>query len=94
MSDAENAQRNKELEADIKKLYPKIGYIKVNGVYQGSKEPSFLIYALGVDLLTTIRELGYQYEQDSVVYSISNSSEAWLYFTNALKSAFFEKKEG
>lgn len=37
MSDAENAQRNKEWEADIKKLYPKIGYIKVNGVYQGSK---------------------------------------------------------
>ncbi|EJB84293.1 hypothetical protein [Helicobacter pylori] len=69
------------MEADIKKLYPKIGYIKVNGVYQGSKEPSFLIYALGVDLLTTIRELGYQYEQDSVVYSTSNSSEAWLYFT-------------
>ncbi|GAA8171754.1 hypothetical protein UBN96_09320 [Helicobacter pylori] len=81
MSDAENTQRNKELEADIKKLYPKIGYIKVNGVYQGSKEPSLLIYALGVDLLTTIRELGYQYEQDSVVYSTSNSSEAWLYFT-------------
>ncbi|EMG92877.1 hypothetical protein HMPREF1403_00097 [Helicobacter pylori GAM201Ai] len=51
MSDAENIQRNKELEADIKKLYPKIGYIKVNGVYQGSKEPSFLIYALGADLL-------------------------------------------
>ncbi|WP_276146289.1 hypothetical protein [Helicobacter pylori] len=44
--------------------------------------------------MTTIRELGYQYEQDSVVYSISNRSEAWLYFTNALKSAFFEKKEG
>ncbi|RVY64188.1 hypothetical protein [Helicobacter pylori] len=59
MSDTENAQRNKELEADIKKLYPKIGYIKVNGVYQGSKDSSFLIYALGVDLLTTIRELGY-----------------------------------
>ncbi len=37
MSDAENTQRNKELEADIKKLYPTIGYIKVNGVYQGSK---------------------------------------------------------
>ncbi|EMG99729.1 hypothetical protein C2R77_05925 [Helicobacter pylori] len=51
MSDAENIQRNKELKADIKKLYPKIGYIKVNGVYQGSKEPSFLIYALGADLL-------------------------------------------
>ncbi|MCQ2836052.1 hypothetical protein JT189_06300 [Helicobacter pylori] len=43
--------------------------------------------------MTTIRELGYQYEQDSVVYSISNSSEAWLYFTNPLKSTFFEKKE-
>ncbi|WP_164872258.1 hypothetical protein [Helicobacter pylori] len=42
----------------ILKNYPKIGYIKANGVYQGSKEPSFLIYALGVDLLTTIRELG------------------------------------
>ncbi|GAA7666633.1 hypothetical protein ckin74_14690 [Helicobacter pylori] len=81
MSDAENIQRNKELEADIKKLYPTIGYIKANGVYQGSKEPSFLIYALGADLLTIIRELGYQYEQDSVVYSTSNSSEAWLYFT-------------
>ncbi|WP_241884964.1 hypothetical protein [Helicobacter pylori] len=81
------------MEADIKKLYPKIGYIKVNGVYQGSKEPSFLIYALGVDLLTTIRELGYQYEQNSVVHSTSNSSEAWLYFTTPLKSAFFEKKE-
>ncbi|WP_217583060.1 DUF3293 domain-containing protein [Helicobacter pylori] len=94
MSDAENTQRNKELEADIKKLYPKIGYIKVNGVYQGSKEPSFLIYALGVDLLTIVRELGYKYEQDSVVYSIGHSSEAWLYFTNPLKSAFFEKKEG
>lgn len=37
MSDAENTQRNKEWEADIKKLYPKIGYIKVDGVYQGSK---------------------------------------------------------
>ncbi|MCQ2913088.1 hypothetical protein JT104_05605 [Helicobacter pylori] len=44
--------------------------------------------------MITIRELGYQYEQDSVVYSISNSSEAWLYFTTPLKSAFFEKKEG
>ncbi|MCQ2907049.1 hypothetical protein JT124_04890 [Helicobacter pylori] len=29
-----------------------------------------------------------------MVYSISNSSEAWLYFTTPLKSAFFEKKEG
>ncbi|GAA8270520.1 hypothetical protein HpDR2_01700 [Helicobacter pylori] len=47
-----------------------------------------------MDLLTTIRELGYQYEQDSVVYSISNISEAWLYFTTPLKFAFFEKKEG
>ncbi len=46
MSDAENIQRNKELKAGIKKLYPKIGYIKVNGVYLGGKEPSFLIYAL------------------------------------------------
>ncbi|WP_240729596.1 hypothetical protein [Helicobacter pylori] len=70
-------------EKRILKSYPKIGYIKVNGVYQGSKEPSFLIYVLGVDLLTTIRELGYQYEQDSVVV-----------FHYPLKSAFFEKKEG
>ncbi len=64
MSDAESIQRNKELKADIKKLYPKIGYIKVNGVYLGGKEPSFLIYALQEDavLLTTIRELGYEYE--------------------------------
>ncbi|MFP6152545.1 hypothetical protein ACLGBA_07155 [Helicobacter pylori] len=68
-------------EKRILKSYPKIGYIKVNGVYQGSKELSFLIYALGADLLTIIRELGYQYEQNSVVYSTSNSSEAWLYFT-------------
>ncbi|WP_164859587.1 hypothetical protein [Helicobacter pylori] len=44
--------------------------------------------------MTIIRELGYQYEQDSVVHSISNSSEAWLYFTTPfLKSTFFEKKE-
>ncbi|MFP6003643.1 hypothetical protein ACLF8N_06120 [Helicobacter pylori] len=35
--------------------------------------------------MTTIRELGYQYEQDSVVYSTSNSSEAWLYFTTLFK---------
>ncbi|MCQ2898476.1 hypothetical protein JT143_05515 [Helicobacter pylori] len=41
--------------------------------------------------MTIIRELGYQYEQNSVVYSTSNSSEAWLYFTTPLKSAFFEK---
>ncbi|EMH25280.1 hypothetical protein HMPREF1432_00402 [Helicobacter pylori GAMchJs114i] len=47
-----------------------------------------------MDLLTTIRELGYQYEQDSVVYSTGHSSEAWLYFTTPLKFAFFEKKEG
>ncbi len=47
------------------------------------KNLAFLIYALGVDLLTTIRELGYQYEQDSVVV-----------FHYPLKSAFFEKKEG
>ncbi|WP_165557725.1 hypothetical protein [Helicobacter pylori] len=44
--------------------------------------------------MTIVRELGYQYEQDSVVYSIGHSYEAWLYFTNPLKSAFFEKKEG
>ncbi|MGL2740485.1 hypothetical protein ACQJ8I_05085 [Helicobacter pylori] len=44
--------------------------------------------------MTIVRELGYKYEQDSVVYSTSNSSEAWLYFTTLLKSAFFEKKEG
>ncbi|MCQ2928472.1 hypothetical protein JT089_01370 [Helicobacter pylori] len=43
--------------------------------------------------MTIIRELGYQYEQNSVVYSTSNSSEAWL-FHYPLKSAFFEKKEG
>ncbi len=74
MSDTENIQRNKELKAGIKKLYPKIGCIKVSSVYQGSKEPSFLIYALqeSADLLTTIRELGYEYEQDSVLYSRNN----------------------
>ncbi|WP_205701503.1 hypothetical protein [Helicobacter pylori] len=43
--------------------------------------------------MTAIRELGYQYEQNSVVHSTSNSSEAWLYFTTPLKSTFFEKKE-
>ncbi|MGL2496935.1 hypothetical protein ACOWN7_06060 [Helicobacter pylori] len=68
-------------EKRILKSYTQKSVIKVNGVYQGSKEPSFLIYALGADLLTIVRELGYKYEQDSVVYSTSNSSEAWLYFT-------------
>ncbi len=94
MSEAENVQRNKELEAEIKKRYPKIGCIKVNGVYLGSKEPSFLIYALqeSADLLTTIRGLGDKYEQDSVLHS--GNDRAWLCFTTPLKFAFFEKKEG
>ncbi|WP_231899491.1 hypothetical protein [Helicobacter acinonychis] len=90
MSEAENVQRNKELEADIKKLYPKIGYLKANGVYLGSKEPSFLIYALqeSADLLTTIRGFGYKHKQDSVLHS--RNERAWLYFTTPLKFAFFE----
>ncbi|AFI03528.1 hypothetical protein [Helicobacter cetorum] len=96
VSDEENTQRNRNLEADIKALYPKIGYIKVNGIYQGSKEPSFLIYALqeGVNLLGVLKELGYKYEQDSVLYSKSNSTEGFLCFTTPLKYAFYQKKEG
>ena len=81
-SRAENRARTKSLEADLIKLskdsknkLPRLGYIKVTGRYkeegstQVSIENSFFVFAIDkkLNLKDILIDLGYKYEQDSVV---------------------------
>lgn len=87
-----NLNRDRRLRTEFKKLRDKIGYIKVDGMYQesGSEKPTFeisyFVFAKDpdFDLKKFLLEMGRKFNQDSITFAKAGKDYA-MYCTTAQK---------